>query len=117
MKNTIKFLLISVSVSLLTACAGMGWNKPGATEAMFYSDKIDCERQASSTYPVVMGSSGVGYQAPTQTNCSRIGSNVNCTTYPGAFTPPPQQDMNATARIIHTSSCLKAKGYTWSMGN
>jgi hypothetical protein len=111
-----KFFLVSTAVALmlLTGCSGMGWSKPGSTEAEFYNDKNDCERQASSVYPVAMGTSGGSYQAPTTTNCTRSGDSVNCISNPGTNTPAPQQDMNAIARLNYSSSCLKGKGYSWS---
>jgi len=115
--NSIKSIFIFIfftTALLLVGCAGMGWSKPGSSQADFYNDKNDCDRQAAQTFPVAMGSTGSGYQAPTTTNCTRVGNNVDCTSFPGAYSAPQQQDMNAMPRLNYVTSCLKSKGYSWA---
>ena len=82
-------LVLPLLAAFLGGCA-MGWNRPNTTEAEFYSDRLQCEQQANSMYPVVLASTGSGYQAPATTNCTTYGSQTNCTTMPGRFTPAPQ---------------------------
>lgn len=107
---------VLATFALLEGCA-MGWTRPNTTEAQFNQDRFQCEQQAASTYPVVMASSGSGYQAPARTNCTTYGNQTNCTTTPGAYTPPPQSDANAFARASAVRSCLQSKGYVNKVGN
>lgn len=105
-----------VSLFFLGGCA-MGWTRPNTTEAQFYQDRFQCEQQAAGMYPIMMTSSGPGYQAPAQTNCTTYGNQTNCTTTPGTYTPAPQSDANAIARSTAFSSCLQSRGYVYKIGN
>jgi len=95
------------------AGCGMGWTRPNTSEAEFYKDRYECQREAASMYPIAMRPSGPGYQAPAQTDCTSYGNQISCTTTPGSYTPAPQYDSNATARSSAVSSCLEARGYVW----
>jgi hypothetical protein len=90
---------------LLGGCA-MGWTRPNTTEAELQQDRLQCEQQAVSMYPVVMGSSGSGYA---QINCTTYGMQVSCT--PGVYSPPLQHDVNVGVRANAFDACLHSKGY------
>lgn len=108
--------LVVVTATLLGGCA-MGWTRANTTAAQFYQDRFQCEQQAASLYPVVMAPAGGGYQAPAQTNCTTYGNQTNCTTTPGVYVPAPSSDANSIARSSAISSCLRARGYTYKIGN
>ena len=103
-------MIIAASACVaLSACAT--WYKPGASEAEFYQDKGACQAQAMSVYPQAMVTTG-GYQAPTQTNCTRIGNTTNCTTTPGQQIQGFTQDQNAIARGFAFNDCMRGRGWT-----
>lgn len=105
-------VMLIAAASLLASCST--WQKPGASEQQFYSELGQCEQQAHSMYPVSMQSMGSGYQMPTRTTCTGYGPSVNCTTMPGAYTPPPQSDVNVFARNQAIDRCLMSKGWSKS---
>lgn len=105
-----------LSTLALASLAGCGtWHRPGSTEAEFNQERYACQQEAASTYPIVMASSGGGYQGASQTSCTGYGNMVNCTTTPGAYVPPPQSDQNAIPRAMAFDSCMKAKGWTFQL--
>lgn len=107
----------SVHVALLAAGFALsgcgGWSRPNTTEAQFYEDRLQCEQQANNMYPPAMSAIGQGYQAPARTNCTAFGNQMNCTTTPGAYTPPAQLDVNSIARANAFSGCMKSKSYVF----
>lgn len=109
MKKTVSVL---AAVLALSGCAG-GWNRANTTEAEFRRDMYLCEREAAQTYPTVMQSDGSGYRAPDRTNCMQNGNQFNCSTTPGAYTPPAQSDVNTVSRARGLESCMYAKGYVY----
>jgi len=121
LRSQIKTLLIfsiSTACLLLSGCSGMGWSKQGATEAQFYSDRNDCERQAAQTYPVVMAKSPYEPMSDgsTKTTCRETFNNqIECTTNQNQ-SYFPKVDANESARNDYVTSCLKGKGYSWSWG-
>lgn len=121
LRSQIKTLLIfsiSTACLLLSGCSGMGWSKQGATEAQFYSDRNDCERQAAQTYPVVMTKSPYEPMSDgsTKTTCRETFNNqIECTTNQNQ-SYFPKVDANESARNDYVTSCLKGKGYSWSWG-
>jgi hypothetical protein len=109
MKKTVSMLAAALALS---GCAG-GWNRANTTEAEFRRDMYQCEQEAARTYPTVMQAYGTGYRAPDQTNCTQNGNQMNCSTTPGAYTPPPQSDVNSISRVRGMESCMYAKGYVY----
>ena len=109
--------IIGAICLFLSGCSGMGWSKPGATEAQFYRDRSDCERQAAQTYPVVMTKNPYDpiSDGSTKTTCRRVSNNqVDCTTNQGFELP--KVDANQNSRNSYVESCLRGKGYSWSWG-
>lgn len=115
MNKTTSIALIAATV-MLSSCA-MGWSRSNTSESEFYQDRLQCEQQAMSIYPVAMSAMGGGYQTPARTNCTTYGNQTNCTTTPGTYTPPPQSDMNAIPRSGAFSACLRGKGYEFKLNN
>ena len=109
MKKTVSMLAAALALS---GCAG-GWNRPNTTEAEFRRDMYQCEREAAQTYPTVMQSYGGGYRSADQTTCTQNGNQMNCSTTPGAYTPPAQSDVNSVSRARGLESCMYAKGYVY----
>jgi len=95
----------------------MGWTKPNTTAAEFYRDRLQCEQQSLSMYPVAMTNLGNGYQAPAMTNCTAYGNQVSCMTTPGSYTPPQQIDINMFKRSSAFSACMRSMGYLYRIGN
>lgn len=106
-------LFLLVAPIVLTGCGG--WTRPNTTEAEFRRDSYECSMEAARTYPTLMQSSGGGYQAPDTTNCTRNGNQTNCTTTPGAYTAPPQSDVNAGMRADANIACLRTRGYQYKI--
>ncbi len=112
-----KIAMLSVLV-ILTGCTS-GWEKQGATAADFARDKSQCNMEAAQSFPVVITttSAGVGYQTPTRASCQANGSNTNCASTPGVYSPTAQQsnDVNLDKRLGASNSCLQARGYALGM--
>lgn len=111
-----KLTLLVVLAASLFGC--YKWYHPTKGKSEFGEDKYTCERESAQTYPVVMQRQtyGAGYQAPSQTNChTDYFGNTNCTTTPGAYTPPPSTtvDANQWNRMGAFTSCMESKG--WSL--
>jgi hypothetical protein len=96
-------------VACLAACA-TGWSRPNTTEAEFNQDRLQCEQQGTSRYPVRIETSS-GHQGASQSDCRSFGLHLNCTAVPGSYVPPVQYDANASARANDIKSCLRSKGY------
>lgn len=111
MKVALKFAGLILLINL--AGCGMGWVRPNTSEAEFYQDRYQCEKEAATMYPVAMRPSDPGYQAPAQTNCTSYGNQISCTTTPGPYFSAPQHDANANARSSAIGTCLQARGYVW----
>lgn len=101
-----------VAVAALSGCA-MGWDRANTTEDQFRRDLYSCQQEAARSYPSYMQSNGGGYRAPDRTTCMQNGAQMNCTTTPGAYTPPSQSDVNAIARAQSADSCMYARGYVY----
>lgn len=110
--NNMKQVAIALSALTLAGCGG--WSRPNTSEAQFYQDRVACEQQAASTYPVSMTSTG-GYQAPSQTRCTTSYGVTNCTTTPGVQMPGVTSDMNAIPRAGMFDACMRGRGYAFSM--
>ena len=98
---------------LLTILAGCAteWSRPNTTEAELAQDRLKCEQQADVAYPPKFASSGTGYQAPVQTNCTTYGIQGHCSTPAGIQVPLRQNDVNAAPRSNAVDACLRANGY------
>lgn len=105
---------VLTGASALGGCAG--WSHPSKSEAEFHQDRFQCEQSAASMYPVNMVS-GPTYQAPTRTNCSGYGAQMQCTTMPGYAMPAAQSDSNSLSRNLAVNSCLQGKGYQFKFGS
>jgi hypothetical protein len=106
-----RVLPILAVAAVISGCGG--WTHRTASEADFYRDRYACETGSASAYPVTSQAMGTGYQAPARTNCTSWGTQTNCTTTPGAYTPPPAMDVNVMARASAFNSCMRGKGYTY----
>ncbi len=87
--------------------------------------RFNCEQDAARMYPPVMVQrmTSPGYQPlpsqSTQTNCTSIGNQINCTSQPSGvdtsiYKQQPTyvtEDSNAISRNSAFQSCLSAKGY------
>lgn len=112
MKNTA--LLVALSI-IMTGCAVGGWTRPNTTEAEFRRDTYQCEQEAARMYPAAMVQVRSPYQQDTeQTNCTRYGNRLDCTTTKSDV-QPSVEDANAGARNNAHRSCLNAKGYVWKL--
>jgi hypothetical protein len=105
-------------VAMAAACAALSgcgsWHKPGASDADFYNDKVQCQTMAQSAFPVNMVTNGVVTRTPTRTNCQQLyGGQVQCTTIPGTVIPAQQTDSNAIGRAGAMNDCLRGKGWSW----
>jgi hypothetical protein len=106
-----KHIVLVVACFGLTACASPKWQHRTASDIDFHRDSAACQASAGVAYPVAMTDLGRGYQAPTQINCSTFGKNTDCTSRPGAYTPPAQIDANVIARSRLYESCMLGNGY------
>lgn len=107
-------LLVCPFVAALCGCS-MGWYREGVSSSQGYQDIHECQQEAARAFPTVLAPVGSGYQSPSQTNCQMIGNQMNCTTYPGVYRAPPQQDVNMANRNNAMSSCMRGRGYTYKM--
>lgn len=102
-------------VFLLTGCARMAWEKPGANEAEFEATKGHCIGQAYAQLPpdVATTTVGTGYVTPSYTSCSGGPYVASCTTTGGQYVPPSvvQYDANAHARVSVFKGCMYANGW------
>jgi hypothetical protein len=118
------FLVGMVAVFTLTCCAQMEWVNSSKNENDFYTDKYKCEQQSANAYPASVTNIPYtnGTQQPTVTNCTGnsygngngySNANVNCTSTPGAYTPPATilVDTNANNRNEAFSSCMYSNGW------
>jgi hypothetical protein len=108
----------AVAACGLLLAAGCGsWTHPSKSGEAFYADKLVCEQQAASIYPVVLVQRLVsaGYHLPTKTECTQEGKRSTCLTTPGGFVPPTYttDDLNDSKRSAATDNCLRAGGWTW----
>jgi hypothetical protein len=94
----------------LTGCA-TGWSRPNTSVAEFNRDRLQCEQQAVSRYPIRIESLGTGRQGPSQSDCRSFGLHLNCSAAPAAVAPPTQYDVNESARVNEIRSCLRSRGY------
>lgn len=80
-----KKILLTATAVLLSSCAQMNWTHPSKTEAQFRSDMAYCQNEAMRNVqqqaPVYVPTAPI-YTPPQQydTNCSRTGNYVNCST-------------------------------------
>jgi hypothetical protein len=109
-----KRIAMVIACVALAACASPKWYHRTATDVDFHRDSAACEASAGATYPVAMTALGGGHQAPTRIDCNTYGNTTNCRSQPGAYTPPPQIDVNMVARARLHESCLLGKGYSRS---
>jgi hypothetical protein len=93
----------------LAACA-TGWSRPHTTEAEFDRDRLQCEQDGATRYPVRMEVFG-GQQAPSRSNCTSFGLHLNCRAAAGGNVAPYQHDANENARRSDIRACLQSKGY------
>ena len=114
-KATIPILVISGL--LFQGCAPMGWQHPIKGQTEFSSNKYECERNAARLYPPIITVEQIasGYRTPTQTNCRKIGNEVQCTTYGGDYIPPVMStvDVNERNRGSIFDSCMQSLGWEW----
>jgi hypothetical protein len=106
-----KLVAMVAACAVLTGCGS--WHKPGASDAEFYTDKVQCQATAQSAFPVNMVTNGGATQMPSQTNCRQYGGQMQCTTTPGMVIPAPQADMNAMSRSGAFKDCMRGRGWTW----
>jgi hypothetical protein len=106
-------LLTFANVMLLAGLAGCasGWSRPNTNEAEFNRDRLQCEQQGSSKYPVRIESFGTGRQGPSLSDCRSFGLHLSCSAAPASAAPPTQYDVNESARANEIRSCLRSKGY------
>lgn len=111
-----RLLVAALPVLLLAACQTY-WERPGSTAADFERDKAQCLAQAYQQYPESRTAyqSGPGYQEPDQTTCYDMGSQIQCRTQRGQYTPPPVMytpDSNIYVRQIAVENCFYEHGWT-----
>jgi hypothetical protein len=70
-----KAVLTLAHLLLLAALAGCatGWSRPNTTDAEFNRDRLQCEQQGVSRYPVRIEFLGTGRQGPSQSDCRSFG--------------------------------------------
>lgn len=102
--------LVHVVVSTCLAACATGWSRPHTTEAEFNRDRLQCEQDGASRYPVRMEVFG-GQQAPSRSNCTSFGLHLNCRAAAGSNVAPYQHDANENARRNDIRACLQSKGY------
>lgn len=110
-------LLLASTVLSLTACTQpYYWAKPGATQASFNADRAMCLQQAYQAAPTAITpyTIGSGYTSPGTATCTGFGNMINCTSYPGTYTPPPTitLDTNTRARNEYFEACMLGLGYS-----
>jgi len=108
---------IIIAGFLLQGCAPMGWQHALKGQREFSSDKYQCEGNAARLYPPIITVEQIasGYRTPTQTNCRKIGNEVQCTTYGGDYIPPVMStvDFNERNRDSLFDSCMRSLGWEW----
>lgn len=109
-------LILSLSVVSLAACSGRSakrWTRDAFDLQQWNVDTAECQREAAQMFPPQFVSyQSPGYTAPTQTNCSNIGGNVNCTTSGGESYPiTTNEDLNEDNRSNAWESCIRARQY------
>jgi hypothetical protein len=113
MKKIVFLLLIAI----LSGCTTY-WSRPNTSTQEANQDIYQCEREAAYAFPTLLtqNTTGSGYTTPSTTNCQMFGNQMNCTTMPGQYVPPPTytMDMNAGRRQQAFSHCMMGKGYTAS---
>lgn len=116
MNRAILFLVVMLSVA---GCANKSWYHASKGQNEFSQDKYSCTQQSAQAFPVVarQKSYGVGYTTPSQTSCTTTFGQLNCTTNPGSYTPPPTStvDVNEDNRNNAFNSCMNSMG--WSLLN
>jgi len=113
--KTVFGFVTSACLLTLAGCS-MEWTRPNTTEAASSQDRLQCEQQALSMYPVMMSPTGTADPQLAAINCATSGSPINCGATPDV-TPPTQTDANALNRTTAVSLCLESKGYVFKMGN
>lgn len=113
-----RFVWVCVALFSLSSCATYKWYHPSKGQDGFNQDSYNCTRESARDFPVAIQREtyGVGSQTPTQTTCTPLyGGQVNCTTTPGVYTPPPTIDMDANQgnRARAYNLCMNAQG--WSL--
>lgn len=108
-------IVSAMVISLLCACSTSYWVKPGAGSDDWELDSSECRVLAAGAIPAATQQiqlSG-GYRNPSVTNCSALGSNINCTTSGGDYVPPTYYafDANTSIRDEAVELCLKRKGW------
>lgn len=116
---------LTVTLFLVLAGCAQPQKWYGGTESSFNRDRYECEQEAARSFPPQMvqhqTSPGVNVQPSqsVQTNCTRYGNQVNCTSTPqgvnaSIYNRPPSYvtlDANAGSRGNSVRSCLFARGY------
>ena len=113
--NAVFAFVTSACLLTLGGCA-MGWTRPNTTEAQASQDRLQCEQQAASMYPVVMAPNGAANDQLAALDCATSGIPIDCGRT-ADVAPPPQTDANAPNRSAALSSCLESKGYVFKVGN
>jgi len=139
MKNRHRLMLIAALLLSVVLTGCMRWQKPGATQADFETDKTECNREGLSNYPIDYEKQQVanGYTAPIVTNCN-IGvqdqgysqnpylyapqtqsSDISCVTTGGQYVPPQYAtiDVNQANRNDYMKICLTADGWSQHLGS
>jgi hypothetical protein len=114
-REKMKTIICILTVAMLAGCTTY-WSRPNTSAQEANNDLYQCERESAYAYPTALAqtTAGAGYQSPAMTNCHAYGNNMNCTTMPGTYTPPPTitMDMNTRSRQQALSHCMMAKGYS-----
>jgi hypothetical protein len=105
------YLFISAAVTL--AGCSTKWTKQGFNRHEWHKDSAICERDAAQIFPPqFITYQTPGYTTPVQSNCSRIGELVNCTTTGGDSYPITNvDDLNEENRRNAWERCIRARGY------
>jgi hypothetical protein len=101
----------------LMGCA-MEWTKPATTEQELNADKLTCEQEAATLYPVVHDSPLTYRPAASSkldTSCVQQTGFNNCdsTGNAGPSAAAAHNDVNDYDRAAAVKACLRAKGYTY----
>ena len=109
--------IVIIGGFLFQGCTPMGWQHLVKGQTEFSSDKYQCEGNAARLYPAIITVEQIaaGYRTPTQTNCRKIGNEVQCTTYGGDYVPPVMStvDVNERNRESIFNSCMRSLGWEW----
>ena len=112
-----KILLLTF---LLTGCA-TEWMHPTADNAKFYQDKMECDNYSQSISREIVAARSAS--SVYNTNCNRVGNNVNCMTTQNqsgdAIARAEQSAAQAGADLgrafavsARFDDCMKSKNYS-----